>query len=259
MRPDRIVVTSPALDDDLGLSQREEDFAIQQFIPQTGVEALDEAVLPGTSRCDVCGASTHCRDPVLDSFGDELWTVIRSNVLRHAAQDEQVGQGIDHIDGLQLAVNPDRQAFVSELVDDVEHAELLSLMGSVLDKVVGPDMVWALGAKPDAGSVIEPQTATFGLFLGNLQPLAPPQPLDPLVVHQPTRISQHRCNLAIAIAAIAPGQFDQIGCQAVFIVTAPRDFALCRAMLAKRRTGAALGDRQNLPDMVDTRPASRGA
>jgi hypothetical protein len=30
------------------------------------------------------------------------------------------------------------------------------------------------------------------LFVGNLQPLAPPQPLDPLVVHQPTRISQHR-------------------------------------------------------------------
>jgi hypothetical protein len=259
MRPDRIVVTSPALDDDLSLSKREEDFAIQQFIPQTGVEALDEAVLPGTSRCDVCGAGTNRRDPVLDSFGDELRTVIRSNVLRYAAQDEQVGQGIDHIDGLQFAINPDRQAFVSELVDDVEHAELLSLMGSVLDKVVGPDMVWALGAKPDAGAVIEPETAAFGLFLGNLQPLAPPQPLDPLVVHPPTRISQHRCNLAIAIAAIAPGQFDQIGYQAVFMLTAPRDSALCRAMLAERRTGAALGDRQNLPDMVDTRPAARGA
>lgn len=108
MRPDRIVVTSPALDDYLSFSKREEDFAIQQFIPQTGVEALDEAVLPGASRCDVCGAGTHRRDPVLDSFGDELRTVIRSNVLRHAAQDEQVGQGIDHIDGLQFAINPDR-------------------------------------------------------------------------------------------------------------------------------------------------------
>ena len=259
MRPDRIVVTSPALDDDLSLSKREEDFAIQQFIPQTGVEALDEAVLPGASRCDVCGAGTNSRDPVLDSFGDELWTVIRSNVPRHAAQDEQVGQGIDHIDGLQFAINPDRQAFVSKLVDDVEHAELLSLMGSVLDKVVGPDMVWALGTKTDAGAVIEPETAAFGLFLGNLQPLAPPQPLDPLVVHPPTRISQHRCNLAIAIAAILSSQFDQIGYQAVFIVAAPRDFALCRAMLAERRTSAALGDRQNLPDMLNARPASRGA
>jgi hypothetical protein len=40
-------------------------------------------------------------------------------------------------------------------------------MGSVLDKVVGPDMVWALGTKPDAGAVIKPQTAAFGLFVGN--------------------------------------------------------------------------------------------
>jgi hypothetical protein len=30
-------------------------------------------------------------------------------------------------------------------------------------------------------------------------------------------------------------------------------------MLAKRRTGTALGDRQNLPDMLNARPASRGA
>jgi hypothetical protein len=30
---------------------------------------------------------------------------------------EEIGQQIDHIDGLELAGNPDRQAFVGELVD----------------------------------------------------------------------------------------------------------------------------------------------
>ena len=34
MRPDRVVVTPPALDDDPGLVQRVEDFAIEQFIAQ---------------------------------------------------------------------------------------------------------------------------------------------------------------------------------------------------------------------------------
>ena len=184
MRPARIVVTSPALDDDLGLSKREEDFAIEELIPQPGVEALDEAVLPGTSRCDVCGAGTNRRDPVLDGFGDELRTVIRSNVLRYAAQDEQVGQGIDHIDGLQFAINPDRQAFVSELVDDVEHAELASIMGALLEEVVGPDVVAALGPQPDARSVSQPQAGAFGLPGGDFQPLASPDPLDPLVIDQ---------------------------------------------------------------------------
>jgi hypothetical protein len=38
-------------------------------------------------------------------------------VARHATQDEKIGQQIDHIDGLELAGDPDRQAFVGELVD----------------------------------------------------------------------------------------------------------------------------------------------
>jgi hypothetical protein len=32
MRPDRVEVAPPALDNDLGLAQRVEDFAIEQFI-----------------------------------------------------------------------------------------------------------------------------------------------------------------------------------------------------------------------------------
>jgi hypothetical protein len=34
---------------------------------------------------------------------------------------------------------------------------------------------------------------------------------------------------------------------------------LCRPVLPERRTGATLGDRQNLPDMRNTGPAPRGA
>ena len=35
-------------------------------------------------------------------------------------QDEEVGQNIDHIDRLELAGDTDRQAFVGELVNDIE-------------------------------------------------------------------------------------------------------------------------------------------
>ena len=34
MRPNGVVVTSPALDDDLGFTQRIEDLTVEQFIPQ---------------------------------------------------------------------------------------------------------------------------------------------------------------------------------------------------------------------------------
>jgi len=59
--------------------------------------------------------------------------------------DEEVGQNVDHIDRLELAGNTDRQAFMAEFVEHVEHPILASIVGAVLDKVVGPDMIAVLG------------------------------------------------------------------------------------------------------------------
>jgi len=55
------------------------------------------------------------------------------------------------------------------------------------------------------------------------------------------------------------GQLDQIGGELFLVVSAPRGFALCRAMLTECGTGAPLGDRQRLPDVREARPAPRGA
>ena len=56
MRPDRVVVASPALDDDLGLAQSVEDLAVEQLIAKAGVEALDVAVLLGPRRSEARAA-----------------------------------------------------------------------------------------------------------------------------------------------------------------------------------------------------------
>ena len=40
MRPNGVVVTSPALDDDLGFPQRIEDLSVEQFIPQAAALKL---------------------------------------------------------------------------------------------------------------------------------------------------------------------------------------------------------------------------
>ena len=45
-----VVVLPPSLDYDLRLPERIEDFAVEQFVPHPGVEALDVAVLPRTAR-----------------------------------------------------------------------------------------------------------------------------------------------------------------------------------------------------------------
>src|ERR1700712_5149984 len=85
VRPDSVVVPPPALDDDLGFLQRVEDFAVEQLVPELGVEALDVAVLPGRARRDVGGLGTDSRYPGLDGLGDELGAIVRSNMARHAA------------------------------------------------------------------------------------------------------------------------------------------------------------------------------
>ena len=74
---------------------------------------------------------------------------------------------------------------VGELVDDVEHAKLPSIMGALLKEIVGPHVIRALGSEPNARSVIQPQAGALGLPSGALQPLASPDPFDPLVVDQP--------------------------------------------------------------------------
>jgi hypothetical protein len=148
---------------------------------------------------------------------------------------------------------------VGELVDDVEHADLATIVGAILDKVVGPDVIAVLGPEPDTGAVVQPKPTALGLPGRNLEPLASPDPLDPFVVDEPTGPAQQLSDLAIAVAAIVPGQLDNVSGQPLFIVTAVRDLALCRAMLAERRTGAALGNAQLSSNMLDAGAATRGA
>src|SRR6187402_3072623 len=153
MGPDGIVMTAPALDDNLRLAESVEDLAVEQLVPEPGIEALDIAILPRAAWSDVGGLGSDRRDPLLDGLGDELRAVVGAGMARHAAQDEQVGEHVDDVDGLELASDADRQALVRELVDDVEHPEPPSVVRPVLDEVVGPDVVAMLGPQPDARSV----------------------------------------------------------------------------------------------------------
>src|SRR5215470_11607026 len=156
MGPDRIVMAPPAFDDDLSFLEGVEDLAIEQLITQASVEALDVAVLPRTAPLDVGSLGADSCDPSLDSLGDELRSVVGADVTGDATQDEEVGQNVDHIDCFELAGDTDRQAFVSKLVNDIEHPISASIVGAILDEVVGPDMIALLRPQPDARSVGQP-------------------------------------------------------------------------------------------------------
>src|SRR5215204_3038692 len=60
---------APALDDDPRLVESVEDLAVEQLVPEPGIEALDIAILPGAAWSDVGGLGSDRRDPLLDGLG----------------------------------------------------------------------------------------------------------------------------------------------------------------------------------------------
>jgi hypothetical protein len=217
------------------------------------------AVLPRTAALDIGSLGADSGNPGLDSFGDELRSVVGPDVSGDAPQDEQVVQNVDDIDCFELAGDTDRQAFVGKLVNDIEHPISASVVGAVLDKVVGPDVIAVLRPQSDARSVGQPQPASLGLFIGDLEPLASPDALDPLVVDYPARLAQQRSDLAIAVAAVLLGKLDNIGRQTLLVLTAARDLALRRAMLPERRTGARSETCSCARTLLNAGTATRGA
>jgi hypothetical protein len=257
--PDGIVVAPPALDDDLSLPQGVENLSIEQFVTQACVEALDVAVLPRAARFDVGSLGADRGDPLPHRFGCKLRAVVGADMAWDTAQDEEVGQDIDDIDRLELSADADRQAFMGELIDDVEHAELAPLVGAVLNEVIGPDVIGMLWPQPDAGAIGEPQATSFGLFGRDLQTLPLPDPLNPAIADRPARLAQQGSHLAIAKTTVLPSQFDNIDGETFGVFSAPRDLALRRAVLPERRTGTALGDMQMRSHMLDAGATTRGA
>ncbi len=83
--PDSVVLVPPAFDEHLRLRQRVEDLPIQQLVAKLPIEALHVTVLPRAARFDEHCAHADALEPVSDSLGGELRTIIASDVFRHAA------------------------------------------------------------------------------------------------------------------------------------------------------------------------------
>ena len=71
-------------------------------------------------------------------------------MLGRSVGDEEVSQTLKHVIGSQPPGNNDRQAPPREIVEHDQHAEGASVLGAVLDEVVGPDVVWTLRPETDA-------------------------------------------------------------------------------------------------------------
>ena len=91
----------------------------------------------------------------------------------------------------------------------------------------------------DARPVVQPKPSAFRLFLGHLQPLAPPDALDPLVVDVPALGPQQRCDPPIAVAAILTRQSNNRSGQRFLVIGDDRLIALRRPRLPEDTASAA--------------------
>ena len=159
-----------------------------------------------------------------------------------------------------LSVDADRQIFVRELVDDIQHPVLSAFVHAILDEVVRPDVVRPLGPQTDAGSIVEPEPAAPRLSGWNFQPLASPDPFDPLVIDDPAGgRSQKLRDLPIAIATILASEFDNIGGQSFFVISPRWRPPLRRSVLSEHAAHPSLGQLHLRSDVIDAGASTRGA
>lgn len=259
MRADGVVVSPPCLDQDLGFGEAEEQLAIEQLVAQLAVEALAIAVFPRTSRFDIGGFGAYGGDPIAERAGNELRPIVGSDIGWWSVQDHQISQGLQHVGGVQFALHPDGQCLVGELVDHAQHSELPSIVGPILDEVIGPDVVRPIGAQAHARAVVQPEPAALWLFLWDFQPLPSPDPLHPLGVHCPAGMAQQGRDPPVAVAAVGHGQLDDVGGQRRFVIAPPGGLALGGPMLAQGRASPPFGDPQFRSDPIHAGPATGGA
>ena len=97
---------------------------------------------------------------------------IESNVIDYAVclglVDEQVREHINDVDRIELPLHSDNEALPTVLVQDIQHPEGATVVGPMMHKVVGPNMVRTLCSQSNTRAAIEPKTASLWLLAWNL-------------------------------------------------------------------------------------------
>lgn len=129
-------------------------------------------------------------------------------------------------------------------------------MGTFLDKVKSPDVMAPARSKPDTGTVIQPETTSFGLFRRHLQPFSPPDPSHTLGIHMPALSAKQGCDPAIAVTAKLAGKVDNRFGKRRFVIGDLGNITLGRSRLTKHATGTPFRNAKCLLDMMHADPTT---
>src|SRR5665213_3198318 len=86
VRPDLVVVSSPAFDDDSRFFQRGEDLAVEQLVAKLRVEAFAIAIFPWASGFDVSRPGSRRGNPILHGGRYKFGSIAPTEGMREAAE-----------------------------------------------------------------------------------------------------------------------------------------------------------------------------
>lgn len=234
MRADGVAVPSPALDEDPRLGRGTEDLAVERFVAEFGVEAPATAVLPRDAGLDEGAPGSHRGDPSARGLGDELRTVVRTDMARTPRRMKRSdGTSTTSVD---LGLRSMRIAGQSRVNSSMTSSMRNFLPSWVRSSTKSQDRTWPgrFGPEPHAGAVGQREPAPLRPLPRRLQPLRTPDPLGPLDVHRPPRRPQHRRDPAADAAAASGRRRDDVGGERRIVGAPPRRLALRRSVLPRQ-------------------------
>ena len=120
VRPRCIVLGAPALEQVACFDKAGEELAVQQFAEQTRVEGFDESVLLGGAGADEERRHADACKPAPDRLRDKLWSVVRTDALRHASLDHDRREHAGHLFGRDRPRRVKARALARVLADDCQ-------------------------------------------------------------------------------------------------------------------------------------------
>jgi hypothetical protein len=97
------------------------------------------------------------------------------------------------------------------------------------------------------------------VLLRHFQPLLPPDPLDPLLVHPPAGLRQQSGDAPVAITAVLESKREDVGGPGRLVIRGRGDLALGGTGLAENPADPSLGQAQFGSDVLHAGTAAGGA
>lgn len=254
-----VVLMAPELDEGFRFKQVAEYLAVQEFIPEPGVEAFDVRVLPGRSRFNVARLGPESGKFIAEGLGNELRSVIGTNERRGTVDAHQASDLSDGIDSPDRAPNQDAMAFPGELIDHRHGLQGPAILGDIEYEVVAPDVSSELCRQMPGTGITQVEIPLLPLPLRHLKAVQTPETFNPRSGHRPTGPLKQGGYPTVAKARLFSGRLLH-GMDKTFIPVRKRDLVALRGpRLPQDSTSPPFTDAQHILHMLDSQTATRRA